>query len=260
MAAMAAGKRTLERVSALARSFFAQHWRRLLALRGRYGLSEEAFHLLLAAAVGIAAGVVNLLFYLGVESLKVLALRRPEDLVEIAEMLTPWARLATPALGGLAAGLVLYWGRRLFDARAPTNPLEVVVAGDGRLPLRATVVKTTSSLLSIVTGASIGREGSIVQLGATVGSVGGQLARWPPYRLRLLVACGAAAGMAAAYNAPIAGAVFAAQIVLGNFSMSLFAPLLCASVVAAVVSRSFFGIEPWYRVPEFNFTRLGLLP
>jgi len=257
---MAAGQQTWERVSALARSFFARHWRRLLALRGHYGLSEEAFHLALAAAVGIAGGVVNLLFYVAVESLKRLALHRPEDLVEIAEMLTPWARLAAPALGGLAAGLVLYWGRRLFDARAPTNPLEVVVAGDGRLPLPATLVKTTSSLLSIVTGASIGREGSIVHLGATVASVGGQLAKWPPYRLRLLVACGAAAGMAAAYNAPIGGAVFAAQIVLGNFSMNLFAPLLCSSVVAAVVSRSFFGIEPWYRVPEFNFTRLGQLP
>jgi H+/Cl- antiporter ClcA len=88
----------------------------------------------------------------------------------------------------------------------------------------------------------------------------GQLAKWHPYRLRLLVGCGAASGIAAAYNAPISGAVFAALIVLGNFSMSLFAPLVFASVVATMVSRSFFGIQPWYTVPPFEFTRLVQLP
>ena len=61
--------------------------------------------------------------------------------------------------------------------------------------------------------------------------------------------------MAAAYNAPIGGAVFAAQIVLGNFSMNLFAPLVLSAVVASMVSRSFFGIESWYRVPSFQFTQ-----
>src|SRR5258706_16069281 len=87
-----------------------------------------------------------------------------------------------------------------------------------------------------------------------------QWAKWPPYRLRLLVACGAAAGMAAAFNALIAGAVFAAQIVLGNFSMNLFAPLLIASVIASIISRGFFGISQWYEVPRFDFTSLTQLP
>ena len=75
-----------------------------------------------------------------------------------------------------------------------------------------------------------------------------------------MVACGAAAGMAAAFDAPVAGAVFAAQIVLGNFSMKLFAPLVFSSVIAAMTSRRFFGIETWYQVPAFDFTRLGQLP
>ena len=86
------------------------------------------------------------------------------------------------------------------------------------------------------------------------------MAKWPPYRLRLLVGCGAAAGISAAYNAPVAAAVFASLIVLGNFSMSLFAPLVCASVIASVVSRSFFGIEPWYQVPAFPATAPAQLP
>jgi CIC family chloride channel protein len=88
----------------------------------------------------------------------------------------------------------------------------------------------------------------------------GQIAKWPPYRLRMLVGCGAASGIAAAYNAPISGAVFASLIVLGNFSMNLFAPVVCASVVAATVSRTFFGISPWYTVPPFDFTRMDQLP
>jgi chloride channel protein, CIC family len=128
------------------------------------------------------------------------------------------------------------------------------------LPFRTESVKTASALVSIATGASVGREGGITQLSATLASKLGQFAQWPPYRLRLLVGCGAAAGISAAYNAPIAGAVFASLIVLGNFSMNLFAPLVCASVVATMVSRSFFGIEPWYHVPTFPPTAPAELP
>src|SRR5207248_5890770 len=138
--------------------------------------------------------------------------------------------------------------------------LEVVVAGDGRLPFRSAIVKFISSLITIGTGGSIGREGGIVQLSATFASKLGQIAKWPPYRLRMLVGCGAASGIAAAYNAPISGAVFAALIVLGNFSMSLFAPLVFASVVATMVSRSLFGIDLLYGVPAFEFLSITQLP
>jgi len=126
---------------------------------------------------------------------------------EVAKSLTwPW-RVVTPTLGGLAAGAVLYWGVRLVGKQGPTNILEVVVAGDGRLPFRTGILRGISSLISIGTGASIGREGGITHLSATAASKWGQLAHWQPYRLRLLVACGAAAGIAGAYNAPITGAI-----------------------------------------------------
>jgi CIC family chloride channel protein len=255
---------TLERCVAALRAAIKQNWQRALRIREHFQYREEVFHLVMAASVGIIGGFVNLLFYLCIESVKRFAfrfvLRDPGDLGEMAELLEWWQRILVPTLGGLAAGLVLYWGLRLIGQLGSTNLLEVVVAGDGRLRFRQALVRSISSLLSIGTGASIGREGPITQITATLASKLGQFAKWQPYRLRLLVACGASAGIAAAYNAPIAGAVFAAQIVLGNFSMNLFAPLIVASVAATVVSRTFFGIEPWYKVPVYEFSQLGQLP
>jgi chloride channel protein, CIC family len=241
-------------VARQARDFIHRHWRSALRLRGKFTLNEEAFHLVLAGLVGVIGGLVNLFFYHTVHLLQ------PGDVVEVAERLPDWARILVPATGGLAAGLILHWGLRFVGRQGSSNLLEVVVAGDGRLPFRTEVVKTFSAIVSIASGASIGREGGITQLSATISSKLGQFAKWPPYRLRLLVGCGAASGIAAAYNAPITGAIFSALIVLGNFSMNLFAPLVFASVIAAMVSRSFFGIEPWYVIPPFPATTLPELP
>jgi CIC family chloride channel protein len=180
--------------------------------------------------------------------------------VELAQVATWWQRLIIPAVGGLAAGLVLFWGLRLVGKQGASNILEVVVSGNGHLPMRTAAVKAVSSLISIGTGASIGREGSITQMSATLASKFGQLFHWPPYRLRLLIACGAASGMAAAYNAPVAGSIFAAHIVLGNFSMNLFAPVIFAAVVATMTSRYFFGIKPFYEIPAYDFTYFSQLP
>jgi CIC family chloride channel protein len=239
---------------AKARDFLHRHWRRALRWREKLVLNEEAFHLVLAGLVGVIGGLVNLAFYYGVH------LIQPGDPVEVAGRLNDWERILVPTLGGLAAGLVLHWGLRFVGPQGSTNLLEVIVAGDGRLPFRTELVKTVSAIISIATGASIGREGGITQLAATLSSKLGQIAKWPPYRLRLLVGCGAASGIAAAYNAPIAGAVFASLIVLGNFSMNLFAPLVFSSVIAAMMSRTFFGIEPWYKIPPFPAATLSQLP
>jgi len=258
---MAAWTKTFESFLATARNFSRRHWQRALQVRERLLLSHEAVHLLMASAVGLIGGIINVLFYLAIEGVQRLFLGHPgQTIVEVATLLSPPWRLLTPILGGLAAGAVLHWGLRFVGQQRSTNLLEVVVAGDGRLPFRSGIVRAVSSLISIGTGASIGREGGITQLSATTASKWGQLAHWQPYRLRLLVACGAAAGIAGAYNAPITGAIFAAHIVLGNFSMNLFAPLLCASVVSSMLSRSFFGIHPWYEVPNFDFTSITQLP
>lgn len=262
---MALSPKTLDTFYQAARTYIRTHWRRLLDIRERLHVSEEAVHLVLAGCVGVCGGFINILFYKAVALIQyMLTGEHGHNIVEVSEHLVKehqWAWvIAIPAIGALLSGLVLYWGTRFAGKQGTSNLLEIVVAGDGRLPFRTGVVRTLSSMLSIGSGSSIGREGAIVQLSATVASKAGQRAKWQPYRLRLLVACGAASGMAAAYNAPIAGAVFAAQIVLGNFSMNLFAPVLFSSVIATMVSRSFFGLKPWYQVPVFEFNSIAQLP
>jgi CIC family chloride channel protein len=253
--------KTLENLLAAVRSFLRRHWHGALRVREMLAISEDAFHFIMAGGIGVLGGLVNLVFYWAVEGAqRLFSSRLGSDSTVPQTWRDALPCVLVPALGGLAAGLVLNWGFRFAGKYRSANLLEVVVAGDGRLPFRVGVIRTISSLISISTGASIGREGGITQLSATAASKCGQLAGWQPYRLRLLVACGAAAGMSAAYNAPITGAIFAAQIVLGNFSMNLFAPLLCSSVVAAMLSRSFFGLRLWYPAPAYEFTSIAQLP
>jgi CIC family chloride channel protein len=240
--------------------FVRRHLKRAIDIRERVRINEETIHLVAAGVIGIIGGLTNLLFQSCVEVVMLIAVRKTGELVELAQIMTWWERLMIPALGGLVGGLILYWGLRLAGKQGASNILEVVVSGNGRLPMRTALVKAASSMVSIATGASIGREGSITQLTATFSSNFGQLFKWPPYRLRLMVACGAASGMAAAYNAPVAGSIFAAHIVLGNFSMNLFAPVIFAAVVATMVSRYFFGIKPFYEVPAYDFTYFSQLP
>lgn len=236
-----------------------RHLRRALEIREKIRINEETLHLIIAGAIGIIGGLTNLLFYAFLEVVMWMTLHGSGDVVEIASVMSWWGRLITPAVGGLAAGLVLFWGLRLAGKQGASNILEVVVSGNGRLPMRTALVKAISSLVSIGTGASIGREGSITQMAATFASKFGQWFNWPPYRLRLMIACGAASGMAAAYNAPVAGSIFAAHIVLGSFSMNLFAPVIFSAVVATMVSRYFFRFEP-FKVPDFDFIFLSQLP
>jgi CIC family chloride channel protein len=251
---------SLRALMATVHAFLRRHWQGALRVREKLYINEETFHLILAGGVGVVGGLVNLVFHICIAVVQRVFLHRTGDLSDLAEGLNYAQRLLIPTLGGLVAGLILYFGLRLVGNQGSSNIMEVVATSDGRLPFRTALVKAASSLVSIGSGESIGREGAITQLAATFASKWGQLMKWQPYRLRLLTACGAASGISAAYNAPIAGAVFAALIVLGNFSMNLFAPLVFSSVVASMVSRSFFGMQPLYEVPKFDFTSLTQLP
>ena len=177
---------------------------------------------------------------------------RESGLVESFMGLPPWARLTIPALGGLLAGLVLHLGMRWRGEVTTTDYMEAVVLGDGKISTRRSIVKCLSAAFTIASGGSIGREGPLVQLSSLVASIAGRVRGWSTPRLRLLVGCGAAAGIASAYNAPIAGALFVAEIVLGSVAMELFGPLVFSSVVATLTIRGFLGADPIYAIPPFK--------
>ncbi len=162
-------------------------------------------------------------------------------LVGAASSLVWWHRALVPIVGGILAGAVLHFVGRTFESHKAVDYIEAVKVGDGKIGFRASILKSFASLLTISSGGSIGREGSMVQLAAMLGSRLGLLARAPVPRLRLMVACGVAAGIAAAYNAPISGALFASEIVLGSTTMESFGPLVIASVVSNSTMHRFLG-------------------
>ena len=129
-------------------AFFHRHWRKALPWREKVVFREEVSHLILAGCVGVLGGLVNYFFFLAIERVRFFFLHDFSDPVEIAEVLPAWQIMAIPCLGGLLAGLVLHWGARFAGGKPATNLLEVVVAGDGRLPFRSGLVRALSSLAS----------------------------------------------------------------------------------------------------------------
>lgn len=206
--------------------------------------------LLLAAFAGVAGALVTTVFRYGIAAFQWVLVGYSGSVVQIAQSLPWYVRITLPTLGGLAAGGLLVFAQRYRKGTA-SDYMEAVAQGDGRIPVRHTLLRSLSSLVTIGTGGSIGREGSMVQLAATAASVTGRIARFGPDQLRLLVACGAAAGITSAYNAPIAGAFFVAEIVLGVIDMGSFGPLIIASVVANITMRALPDYHPTYEMPPF---------
>lgn len=173
----------------------------------------------------------------------------------------PWWRvLLAPTLGGVAVGL-LAW--RLLPGGRPQGVAHVMEAAalhGGRMGLRAGLVAALGSALSIGVGASVGREGPAVHLG-------GSIAGWMAARLRLgrnlsrsILGCGVAAAVAASFNAPLAGALFAHEVVVGHYALSAFAPVVIASVAATMVSRGWFGNAPAFEIPPMALGSWAEMP
>jgi CIC family chloride channel protein len=206
-----------------------------------------------AALIGICGAFTGVGFRASVRLVQEALTGHSAGLVETAELLPWWSRIAVPTIGGACAGAVIWLARRLLHTTRTIDYMEAVAVGNGQLGSRAALLQAASSFFTIGSGGSIGREGPLVQLAAAAASKIGQWTRAPVPRLRLLVACGASAGIAAAYNAPIAGALFVAEVVLGSIAMESFGPLIVASVVSDATSRHFLGYGPVYQVPHINF-------
>lgn len=173
----------------------------------------------------------------------------------------PWWWIAlAPAVGGLLVGPLVFYFAREAKGHGVPEVMEAVALRSGVIRARLVVIKSLASALSIGTGASVGREGPIVQIGAALGSNLGQWLRVSGQRLRTLVGCGAAAGIAATFNAPIAGPIFAAEVILGDFGVAQFSPIVISSVIATVISRYYLGDFPAFIVPGYELVSAWELP
>ncbi len=166
--------------------------------------------------------------------------------------LGPWFLIGVPVLGGLIYGpLIARFAREARGHGVPEVMLAVATTG-GRIRPRVAAIKALASAVCIGSGGSVGREGPIVQIGSALGSTLGQLLRIPESRLRLLVACGAAGGISATFNAPIAGVFFALELILRDFEIESFGVVVLASVTANVIGRAAFGAQPFLVLPAFH--------
>jgi chloride channel protein, CIC family len=172
-----------------------------------------------------------------------------------------WFVVLAPVAAGLLYGpLIQLFAREARGHGVPEVMLAVAERG-GRIRPQVAVVKSLASALCIGGGGSVGREGPIVQIGSALGSTLGQLLRLPEPRLKLVLACGAAGGVSATFNAPIAGVLFALELILANFEAESFGVVVLASVAASVVGRAAFGSAAFMSLPPFavgSLTDYGL--
>jgi CIC family chloride channel protein len=204
---------------------------------------------LLSIAIGIAGGFGAIAFRYLILSVQTLFFNGGTPLHNTLGLLV----IVVPALGGLIVGLLVYFFAREAKGHGVPEVMEAVAMREGKIRPRVAVVKALASSICIGSGGSVGREGPIVQIGAAVGSAIGQNLKLPPGGVKILLACGATAGIAATFNTPIAGVIFSIELILFEFKTRSFIPLVISSITGTIISRIFLGPQPAFTIPPYTF-------
>lgn len=207
---------------------------------------EGALLMSAGAVIGLAGGLGVVLFYLLIDASYQVFVVWPERHIHALTTILLWPLLTS--LGLWCAWLLVRHGHTGEGQNVPDVQLAVAKRG-GIIAPRPVMVRTLASAVTLASGGSAGSEGPVAVLGAAIGSLLGRALRFQSRNLKILVGCGAAAGIAGAFNAPFAGAFFALEEVLGSFSVGAFSPVVIASVVGALTSRTFLGEHPAFHMP-----------
>lgn len=228
-------------------------WSRAMTTVRRQGPSQIQFWFI-ALAVGITAGFGALIFRKGIHWLQT-QMYGHEDVRQVIDHAAglPWYWLViVPTLGGLAVGLILHFFTNDGRARSVADVIEGAALHDGRVEKRAGIASALASWITLSTGGSTGREGPVVHMAAVISS-------WVSNRMhadgitgRDLLGCAVAAAVSASFNAPIAGALFALEVVLRHFAVHAFAPIVIASAAGTVINRLEFGDVTEFSLPQGN--------
>ncbi|NOQ97189.1 MAG: CBS domain-containing protein [Calditrichae bacterium] len=218
----------------------------------KFRATEHTFMILVAIVIGFGGG-------LGAVGIQYL-IKLFQELfwgdwnldLEYLNSVPVYVKVLAPTIGGFFVGLIVFLVAKEAKGHGVPEVMEAIALRNGLIRARVVFAKLLASAICIGSGGSTGREGPVIQIGASVGSTIGQFLRVNPERMKIFVGCGAAAGIAAVFNAPVAGALFSLEIILGDFGVAQFGPIVIASVVATVVSRWFLGNNPAFEVPEYN--------
>ena len=231
----------------------ARHW--AVPNLERFRNSHQPIIWSLAPLIGLATGAAAIVFRLAIGVFQLPWLHTmSENVVAAARQQPWWVILIAPAAGGLLVGLMLQYLLTGKRTGMVADIMESRISGGRDLSLGQGMLSALASALSLGTGASAGREGPIVHLGGSIAASACASFNLPNAAKRTLLASGVAGAVAASFNAPIAGVLFAQEVILGHFALTSFVPLVLASVMATIVSQAWFGNVAAFTVPAYQIT------
>ena len=208
---------------------------------------------MLVPLTGVIAGVGAVAGVHFMQLVQAVAWHGTGSLLDVTQAAPWWRRLIVPTLAGVAhRRSCRCWLGPAAEGHGSSEILESIWVRSGRVPLRAALARGFLTLVAVAMGASVGREGALIYFGAAAASWLGRRANVDADQLKLLVACGASAGIAAAYNTPIGGALFGLEVFLGGLALELYGPIIFATVTATLISRTLLEDHPSYVIPPYK--------
>ena len=249
---------TFRAIESIGRAFLARlsvwRWARVW-LRSSF-LPEQNYLIILSVVVGVLTGFGSVGF--------IYVLRMVADLATgpIAGVLSRFGRaelVLLPAIGGLLVGPLVHWFAREAKGHGVPEVMTALITRGGHIRKRVVTMKVIASSLTIGFGGAAGREGPMVQIGSAIGSTVGQWTKLTPNNIRTLVTCGAAGGIAATFNAPIAAAIFSMEVLIGRLRTD-FLLVLLTSLSSCMISRHYLGNYPAFLAPAYDLVSAAELP
>jgi CIC family chloride channel protein len=219
--------------------------------------SDASFLLIFSILVGLGAGFGAILFRWLILQFTNLFFVKGEDFLGFTGH---YYIILIPVIGGMIVGPLVHFFAREAKGHGVPEVISSMVINSGRIRPRVAIVKALASSICIGSGGSVGREGPIIQIGSAIGSAIGQLFTLTEEKMKTLVACGAAAGIAATFNAPLGGIFFALEVILREYGLRNFSSVVLSSVTATVISRHFLGDHPAFQTPAFELYSLLDIP
>jgi len=221
-----------------------------LRLLDRINFPEEFYMLFLAGLIGLFAGIGAYLLNLLINFIHDVLFVKFYGLFDFGDY-TFLIKILFPALGGLLVGIITYRFAKEARGHGVPSVIESVANHGGYIRPRVSILTSITASTTIGSGGSAGKEGPIVQIGAAIGSTVGQLFGVSTQRMKILVGTGAAAGLAAVFNAPVTGVLFALEVILADFSVTVFSPIIFATVISTTISHYLIGSTPVLKIPVY---------